>query len=230
MKTSYLETVLAIAGKDLRVELRSRELISVMAIFALLSILVFSFALELDRRAREEAVGGVLWVTLIFASLLGLNRSLAQEYDLGNLDALLLAPAPRSAIFVGKFAGNALFTGLVSLLLLPLMTALYGMDLLDGRLIATTLGRRLRFLRGRDAAGDHDCTDAGARGAAADRHAAAGFAIPANGTTRDQRHLDGRGGVADLVPTASGDHSHLFRALPAPLRIHCRGVILERGL
>ncbi len=139
MKTSYLETVLAIAGKDLRVELRSRELISVMAIFALLSILVFSFALELDRAAREETVGGVLWVTLIFASLLGLNRSLAQEYDLGNLDALLLAPAPRSAIFVGKFAGNALFTGLVGLLLLPLMTALYGMNLLDGRLILTAL-------------------------------------------------------------------------------------------
>ncbi len=139
MKTSYVETVLAIIGKDLRIELRSRELISVMAVFALLSILVFSFALELDRAAREEAVGGVLWVTLIFASLLGLNRSLAQEYDQGNLDALLLTPTPRSAIFIGKFAGNALFTGLVGLLLLPLMTALYGMNLLDGRLIATAL-------------------------------------------------------------------------------------------
>lgn len=135
MKTSFVETVLAIAGKDLRLELRSRELLSAMAIFALLSILVFSFALELDRLAREEVVSGVLWVTLIFASLLGLNRSLAQEYDQGNLDALLLAPVSRSAIFVGKFAGNALFTGFVGLLLLPLMTALYGMSLLDWRLI-----------------------------------------------------------------------------------------------
>ena len=139
MKTAYIETVLAIASKDLRVELRSRELLSMTAIFALLSILVFSFALELDRTAREEAVSGVLWVTLIFASLLGLNRSLAQEYDQGNLDALLLAPVSRSAIFVGKLAGNALFTGLVGFLLLPLMTALYGMNMLDGRLILTTL-------------------------------------------------------------------------------------------
>lgn len=139
MKISYLETAYAIASKDLRVELRSREILSVMAIFALLCILVFSFALELDRQAREEAVSGVLWVTLIFASLLGFNRSLAQEYDQGNLDALLLAPISRSAIFLGKFAGNFLFTALVGALLLPLMSALYGMNLLDGRLILTTL-------------------------------------------------------------------------------------------
>lgn len=139
MTTSVVDTVRAIAGKDLRAELRSRELLSLMAIFALLSILVFSFALELDRLAREEAVSGVLWVTLIFASLLGLNRSLAQEYDQGNLDALLLAPVSRSAIFVGKFLGNALFTWLVGVLLLPLMSALYGMNLLDGRLILTAL-------------------------------------------------------------------------------------------
>ena len=138
MKTSHINTLLAIAGKDLRAEVRSRDLVSVMAIFALLSILVFSFALELDRVAREESVSGVLWVTLIFASLLGFNRSLALEYDQGSLDALLLAPISRSAIFMGKFVGNALFTGLVAILLLPLMTVLYGMNLLDWRLILTT--------------------------------------------------------------------------------------------
>ena len=138
MKRAYLLAALAIAGKDLRAELRSRELLSMMAIFALLSILVFSFALELDRLAREEAVSGVLWVTLIFTSLLGLNRSLAQEVDQGNLDALLLAPVSRSAIFLGKFAANFLFTGLVGAMLLPLMSALYGMNMLDGRLIITT--------------------------------------------------------------------------------------------
>ena len=139
MTTPFLKCVLAIVAKDLRAEMRSRELLSVMALFALLSILVFSFALELDRAARAEAVSGVLWVTLIFASLLGLNRSLAQESDQGNLDALLLAPVSRSAIFVGKFAGNSIFTGIVGLLLLPLMTVLYGMQMLDIRVIFTTL-------------------------------------------------------------------------------------------
>ncbi|MCE2472492.1 MAG: heme exporter protein CcmB [Anaerolineae bacterium] len=139
MTTPFLKCVLAIVAKDLRAEMRSRELLSVMALFALLSILVFSFALELDRAARAEAVSGVLWVTLIFASLLGLNRSLAQESDQGNLDALLLAPVSRSAIFVGKFAGNSIFTGIVGLLLLPLMTVLYSMQMLDIRVIFTTL-------------------------------------------------------------------------------------------
>ncbi len=138
MKTEFRETVLAIASKDLRIEFRSRQLLSVMTLFALLSVLVFSFALELDRAAQAESVSGVLWVTLIFASLLGLNRSLAQEYDQGNLDALLLAPVSRAAIFVGKLLGNALFTAIVAIVLLPLMTVLYSVNMLDARLIVTT--------------------------------------------------------------------------------------------
>ena len=137
--TPFLECALAIIAKDLRAEIRSREFLSMMALFALLSVLVFSFALELDRVARAEAVSGVLWATLIFASLLGLNRSLAQESDQGNLDALLLAPVSRAAIFVGKFVGNAVFTGLVGLALLPLMTVLFGMNMLDLRVVLTTL-------------------------------------------------------------------------------------------
>ena len=71
MTTPFRKCVLAIIAKDLRAEIRSRELLSMMALFALLSVLVFSFALELDRAARAEAVSGVLWVTLIFASLPG---------------------------------------------------------------------------------------------------------------------------------------------------------------
>lgn len=138
MKTPFISCVVAIISKDLRAEIRARELVSVMALFALLSILVFSFALELDKGAREEAVSGVLWVTLIFASVLGFNRSMAQEREQGALDALLLAPVSRAAIFVGKLLGNFIFTLIVGLALLPLMTALYGMDLLDGWIFATT--------------------------------------------------------------------------------------------
>ena len=139
MKTSFTAAALAIAAKDLRVEMRSRELVSAMALFALLSLLVFSFALELDRIAREEALSGVLWVTLIFASLLGFHRSMALEYDQGSLDALLLAPIPRSAIFVGKLVGNYLFTSLVGLIILPLMTVIYNKNMLDPRLLLTAM-------------------------------------------------------------------------------------------
>jgi heme exporter protein B len=130
MKTPFLQAVISITRKDLRAELRSRELVSSMALFALLSIFIFSFALELDRQARVEAVSGVLWVTVAFASILGLNRSLAMERDQGNLDAMLLAPVDRSAIFFGKLAGNLVFALLVGLVLLPLMTVLYNADLI----------------------------------------------------------------------------------------------------
>ncbi|MCY4146352.1 MAG: heme exporter protein CcmB [Chloroflexi bacterium] len=139
MNRHFLTAVRAIVSKDLRAEWRSRELVGAMALFSLLSVLVFSFALELDKNAREEAISGVLWVSLIFASLLGFNRSLALEQDQGSLDALLLAPVSRSAIFVGKLLGNCLFTLLVALALLPLMTALYGVQLLDGWALLTTI-------------------------------------------------------------------------------------------
>lgn len=139
MKTSFRTSVFAIIAKDLRAEMRARELVSVMALFAFLSILVFSFALELDRVAREAAVSGVLWVTLIFASLLGLNRSMALEHDQGTLDALLLAPVSRSAVFAGKLVGNYLFTLMVGLVILPLMTVIYNKNMLDARLILTAV-------------------------------------------------------------------------------------------
>jgi len=139
MSRHYWHKALAIAGKDLRAELRSRELLSVMGLFALLSLLVFSFALELDRAAREEALSAVLWVTILFTCMLGLQRSLKPELEQGTMDALLLAPGARSALYTGKLLSNALLTGLLCLCLLPLMTLLYGMNMLDLRLLGTAL-------------------------------------------------------------------------------------------
>jgi len=139
MKTPFLKVALSIARKDLRAELRSRELLSTMLLFALLSVLIFSFALELDRLAREESVSGVLWVTVVFASILGLNRSMAMEREHGNMDAMLLAPVDRAAIFVGKLVGNYVFALAVGLLLLPLMTVLYNINLTNLWLLATLL-------------------------------------------------------------------------------------------
>lgn len=145
MKTPLIPTILAIVQKDLRAELRSRELVSTMALFALLSILVFSFSLELNRTVREEAVAGILWVTVIFASVLGLNRSMAMERDQGNLDAMLLAPIERQAIFFGKLVGNFIFTGVVAFLLVPLMTILFNRPLFQLSLLAVLLLGTLGF-------------------------------------------------------------------------------------
>ncbi len=139
MKTRFFAVVSAIIRKDLQAELRSRELVGSMGLFALLSVLIFSFALELDRVARIEAVSGVLWVTIVFSSILGLNRSMAMERDQGNLEGLLIAPIDRGAIFVGKLVGNFLFTLTVGAVLLPLMTVLYNLTLITPTLILTLL-------------------------------------------------------------------------------------------
>lgn len=135
MVADFLRAALIIAGKDLRAELRSRELLALMLLFALLAILVFSFALELDRPGRQDAVNGVLWVTLLFAAILGHNRSAALEREHGGFDALLLAPVARGAIFCGKMLANALLTLLVGLLLLPLLAVLYDLPQLSPLLL-----------------------------------------------------------------------------------------------
>ena len=145
MRTPFFAVVSAIIRKDLQAEFRSRELVGSMGLFALLSILIFSFALELDRVARVEAISGVLWVTIVFSSILGLNRSMAMERDQGNLEGLLIAPIDRGAIFLGKLVGNFLFTLIIGVLLLPLMTILYNISLITPLLILTLLMGILGF-------------------------------------------------------------------------------------
>jgi heme exporter protein B len=139
MRTPFFKSTLAILFKDLRAELRSRELISAMGLFALLSIFAFSFALELDRTILRSAATGILWVTIVFSIILGLNRNLAAEREQGNLDAMLLAPIDRASIFVGKMTANFLFGLLVGLILLPLMAVIYNVDLVDWRLIGVVV-------------------------------------------------------------------------------------------
>jgi heme exporter protein B len=133
--TPYWRVVGAVVWKDLRAELRSRELSNSMIQFALMTVLVFSLALELDADARENTVAGVLWVTIVFAGILGLGRSLAAEKDRGSLDALLLAPIDRSALFFGKMIGNLLFVLVIGGVLMILLTVLFNVTLVKPLLI-----------------------------------------------------------------------------------------------
>lgn len=123
--TPLLRAAFAIVRKDLQAEARSKETVSAMFVFALLAILIFSFALELDRTGREAAAAGVLWVTLVFAGTLGLGRSLGREKDQGCLDGLLLTPVDRSALYFGKLIGNFIFMAIIAVILLPLLTVLF---------------------------------------------------------------------------------------------------------
>lgn len=138
---SYLNAVRALIWKDLTAEWRTRENLSAMLVFALLVILIFNFALELDIQAQESLSAGVLWATFIFAGTIGLNRSLAVEKDCGCLDGLLLAPVDRSVIYFGKAIVNLIFMLLVEIIVLPVYSFLYQVPVFQpGFLLVVLLG------------------------------------------------------------------------------------------
>ncbi|HEY9088587.1 MAG TPA: heme exporter protein CcmB [Anaerolineaceae bacterium] len=137
----YLSALWAVIWKDLAAEWRSREMLSAMLVFALLVILIFNFALELDALARQTVTSGVLWVTFAFAGTLGLNRSMAVEKDRGCLDGLLLAPVDRSVIYFGKALSNLVFMLAVAAIVLPVYSILYNTNLFrPGLLLVVLLG------------------------------------------------------------------------------------------
>jgi heme exporter protein B len=139
--SNFLRAVGAIVWKDLQAEFRSRELFSAMLVFSLLIILIFNFALELDVKTRQSVTSGVLWATFAFAGTLGLNRSMAIEKDRGCMDGLLLAPVDRSAIYFGKVISNLAFMLIVELIVLPVYSVLYGINLFQpGLLLVILLG------------------------------------------------------------------------------------------
>ncbi len=139
LRFGFLRAMWAVVWKDIAAELRSRELLSAMLVFSLLVILIFNFALELDAKTRSTVTAGVLWVTFAFAGQLGLNRSMAMEKDRGCLDGLLLAPVDRSAIYFGKAISNLIFMLIVEIIVLPIYSILYNINLFNPGLILVIL-------------------------------------------------------------------------------------------
>jgi len=134
-KTSFFKAIRAVIWKDLIAELRSKELVSGMLVFSLLVIFIFNFSLELSPSTRASVTAGVLWVTIIFAGTIGLNRSMAVEKDRGCLDGLLLAPVDRTAIYFGKSIANWIFMLIVAAIILPVYSLLYNNNIISIGLI-----------------------------------------------------------------------------------------------
>lgn len=127
--SSFLSAALAILRKDLLAEWRTKERLSTMVFFVLLTLLVFNFSFELGGAALHEIGPGVLWSAFVFASLFGLHRSFAAEQENHCLDALLVAPASRGAIYLGKMLGNLLFLLIVEVLSLPFFALFFNLPL-----------------------------------------------------------------------------------------------------
>src|SRR3974390_891770 len=98
--------VLTVALKDLRAELRTKEAINASFAFALVILLLFSFAFDPEADTTLEIAGGLLWIVFTFAGTLVINRSFARELPNDCLDALIAAPVSGAALFLGKALAN----------------------------------------------------------------------------------------------------------------------------
>ena len=124
-----MRDAMLIAGKDLRLEFRSRTAFLSALVFAVLVLAIFNFARDPTVVSAVDLAPGVLWVTFTFAALLGLNRAFALERENRTLDGLLMAPASRTALFLGKVLANLAFVALVEAVALPLFALFFGADL-----------------------------------------------------------------------------------------------------
>jgi len=124
----FLGDALTIAGKDLRIELRSRERLVAMAVFAALVAVVFAFSLDPTVRALTVA-GAMLWVTILFAGMLGLSRSFSLEREEDVLTGLLLSPIDPRSIFLGKLLANLAILLGITLVIFPVFALFFGLPM-----------------------------------------------------------------------------------------------------
>ncbi|MES1262047.1 MAG: heme exporter protein CcmB, partial [Acidobacteriota bacterium] len=120
-----LRTALAIAKKDLRTELRTKESINAAASFAIVILVLFSFAFPLERDEFYAISGGLLWLVFSFAGALIVNRGFARELPNDCLDVLIASRAPGWAIFLGKAVAAFLLLLIVELISLPVFGLFY---------------------------------------------------------------------------------------------------------
>lgn len=128
---SFINTTLAIVSKDLRCEWRSKEIVLSSGLFALLVVLLSAFSFGLNTAPAIDAATGVLWLAVAFSGILALTRAFMRERENGVWNALLMSPVPRSALYLGKATGIAVFLLVVELLLLPFIELFFHAPLLE---------------------------------------------------------------------------------------------------
>jgi heme exporter protein B len=120
----------AILRKDIAMEMRTKEMLTSMGLYTLLTLVVYWVAISQSGSAFDVRLiaAGLLWLAFLFTSMLGLNRSLVHEKDQGCLEALLLSPTDRPVIFFAKATGNLIFLLMVEALTLPLFIFMFLSD------------------------------------------------------------------------------------------------------
>ncbi|HEY1240339.1 MAG TPA: heme exporter protein CcmB [Bryobacteraceae bacterium] len=124
-RSSFARLVFVVMAKDLRAELRTKEAVNASLAFAVVILVLFNFAFDLDDPATRTIVGGLLWLVFAFAGTLVLNRSFARELPNDCLDALVAAPVSGATLFLGKALANYLLVLAVELVSLPVFGIFY---------------------------------------------------------------------------------------------------------
>ena len=126
---NFLRQAFAVAAKDLRSEVRSKETVNASLSFALVILLLFSFAFDPDAEQVRQISGGLLWLVFAFAGTLILNRSFARELVNDCLDALIASPASGAQLFLGKCLANYTLLVAVECICLPIFAVFYNVRL-----------------------------------------------------------------------------------------------------
>lgn len=134
-----LGQALLIVEKDLLVEWRSREIVYTTVFFAVLVVLIFSFALSQDGLPIPEVAGGLLWVVVPFAGTLGLNRVFQREIEGDTRRALLLSPLAPSTLYLAKLAGVLILIFIIELFTMPLLIILFKLEVQSWPLLLVLL-------------------------------------------------------------------------------------------
>ena len=135
----FLRTAWLVLRKDFAIEARSWEVLTTTLFFATTCVLVFAFAFVREGRAVEDAAAGILCVAIAFSGTLALGRTFERERYGETLRALLLAPAPRPALYVGKLLGMLALLGTAELFLVPMVAFLFQAALFSRPLLLAAL-------------------------------------------------------------------------------------------
>ena len=124
----FCKIIGSIVWKDILLESRTKDILLSVILFASLVLLIFNFAVEPTTQIMAIVAPGIMWISITFAGVLGLTRSLALEKESGNLHALMTSPIGREAIFFGKMLGNFLFMFFTVVIVFPIFTVLFNVS------------------------------------------------------------------------------------------------------
>lgn len=125
----YLRQIYVIIWKDLLLELRTRERMAAMGAFAVLAAVLFNYAIDRTVVAPQSVAAGLIWMTLVFGGLLGIGRTFNLEAQDGAMQGVLMSPAPKDAVFLGKALANFLLLYAIAVLVVAVFMLFFGLDL-----------------------------------------------------------------------------------------------------